>query len=243
MTIQSEKTTASALLQVDDDFDFDLIVKRSPRRRTLEINVRNGRVQLMLPSFVSDSEGADFLRRKWDWVRRALKRQRLRAAEIVEKSYQQGELFSFLGKQYVLDLGIGCKQVTLTDDRLCVLLPELSADSVRQALWQWYREQARSILTEKTNAMVEKLGVRHEGVRLRMTKTKWGHCTASGIIQYNWAIVAAPEAIIDYLVAHEVSHLIHLNHSADFWQVVESLCPDYRTHRSWLRSRGHTITV
>lgn len=239
-----KKTVASALLQADDEFDFDVIVKRSPRRRTLEINVRNGRVQLMLPSFVSDSDGMDFLRRKRDWIRRALRRQRVRAAEIVEKTYQAGELFSFLGRQYVLQLGESPrKQVNLEDNSLRVLLPTLDSDSVRQAIWQWYREQARSILSAKTEARVKQLGQRHAGIRLRQTKTKWGHCTAGGVIQYNWVIVTAPEPVIDYLVAHEVSHLLHLNHSPAFWQVVESLQPDYRVQRAWLRKYGHTLTV
>lgn len=239
-----KKITASALLQADDEFDFDVIVKRSPRRRTLEINVRNGRVQLMLPSFVSDSDGMDFLRRKRDWIRRALKRQRVRASEIVEKTYQAGEQFSFLGKQYVLHLGLSRrKQVALEGDSLHVSLPTLNPESVREAIWQWYREQARIILTEKTEARVAQLGRRHTGIRLRQTKTKWGHCTAEGIIQYNWVIVTAPEPVIDYLVAHEVSHLLHLNHSPEFWRVVESLQPDYRVQRSWLRQYGHTLTV
>lgn len=238
------KTPTTALLRIRDEFDFDVVVKRSPRRRTLEINVRNGRVQLMLPTFVSDHEGLDFLRRKAEWVRGALRRQRLREQEIVEKTYQAGELFPFLGKQYVLHLGISPrKQVMLTDDRLCVLLPSLEPDLIQNAVWQWYREQARVILTKKTDALVEKVGKRHSGIRLRKTKTKWGHCTAAGVIQYNWLIVAAPESVIDYLVAHEVSHLSHLNHSAAFWRVVESLQPDYRTQRAWLKSRGHTLVV
>lgn len=239
-----KKIITSALLQADDEFDFDVIVKRSPRRRTLEINVRNGRVQLMLPSFVSDSDGMDFLRRKHDWIHRALRRQRVRAEEIVEKTYQPGELFAFLGKQYALHLGTSRrKQVMLEGDDLHVLLPTLDSDKVREAIRQWYREQARMILTTKTEARVEQLGTRHTGIRLRQTKTKWGHCTATGIIQYNWLIVAAPEPVVDYLVAHEVSHLRHLNHSPAFWRVVESLQPDYRVQRSWLRKYGHTLTV
>lgn len=234
----------SALLQVPDDFDFDVVVKRSARRRTLEISVRNGRVQLMLPSFVSDREGLDFLRRKKDWVRKALKRQQLRAQEIVERSYQGGEMFPFLGQHYALHLSVSPrKQVKLEEGRLCVSLPKPDPDSVQQALWQWYREQARAILSRKTDAMVQKIGKHHAGIRLRKTKTKWGHCTAAGVIQYNWLIIAAPESVVDYLVAHEVSHLIHLNHSPAFWRVVESLQPDYRNQRAWLKERGHTLVI
>lgn len=240
----SSRTKTPALLQVPADFDFDVVVKRSPRRRTLEISVRNGRVHLMLPSFVSDREGLAFLRRKKDWIRQALKRQELRAEEVVERSYQAGEEFPFLGQHYALHLtGSSRKQVQLEERRISVSLPNLDPESVQRALWQWYREQALVILSRKTDAMVQQIGKSYAGIRLRKTKTKWGHCTAKGIIQYNWLIIAAPESIVDYLVAHEVSHLVHLNHSPAFWRVVESLQPDYKNQRAWLKARGHTLVI
>lgn len=80
-------------------------------------------------------------------------------------------------------------------------------------------------------------------IRFRRTKTKWGHCTSRGVIQYNWLIMMAPRDIIDYLIAHEVSHLAHPNHSARFWQQVARLAPNYLQERAWLRENGHKLNL
>ena len=80
-------------------------------------------------------------------------------------------------------------------------------------------------------------------VSFRKTKTKWGHCSTRGIIQFNWLIMMAPNEVIDYLVAHEVSHLVHMNHSTDYWRVVSSLCPNYKIHRDWLRENEHRFRL
>jgi predicted metal-dependent hydrolase len=226
---------------------FDLTLKRSPRRRTLEIIIRRGEVLLMLPRFVSDRDGMKFVERKRDWVLQMLEKQRERVDEVVDKQYVEGELFHFLGKAYPLAIYRAEKsQVQLVNDTFRVGVSARKgplADAVQKAIWQWYKDQAMRILLAKTDAQIARLERNHAGVRLRRTKTKWGHCTASGTIQYNWQIMAAPEPVIDYLVAHEVSHLVHPNHSAHFWAQVERLCPDYKIHRQWLKSRGHTLTV
>lgn len=235
-------------LSTEKELGFDVTIKRSPRRRTLEIIIRRGEVQLMLPRFVSDREGIRFLRQKHQWVLQTLQKQRQHAEEVVVKRYVEGETFAFLGQAYPLRIYTAKRnKVQLADGILYVGIAKRagleSADAVKKALWQWYRSQAMDILSSKTDALVRQIGRSYAGVRLRRTKTKWGHCTAAGVIQYNWQIMAAPEAVIDYLVAHEVSHLVHPNHSQRFWRHVEALYPGYREHRAWLKARGHTLVI
>ena len=99
------------------------------------------------------------------------------------------------------------------------------------------------MLADKTRNRAAELGVTVGDIRLRLTRSKWGHCTRSGIIQYNWLIALAPESVVDYLVIHEVCHRRHLNHSRAYWQLVESLCPDYLRRRQWLKDWGHTLVL
>lgn len=235
-------------LSTQRELGFDVTVKRSARRRTLEIIIRRSEVHLMLPAFVSDLEGMRFLQRKQEWVLETLQKQRQRAGEIVAKRYEEGETFEFLGRSYPLRIYTAKRNdVQLANGCLYVGFAKsmglISADAVQKALWQWYQRQAMEMLVRKTDALVTQIGRSYAGVRLRRTKTKWGHCTAAGVIQYNWQIVAAPEAVIDYLVAHEVSHLVHANHGQRFWRHVERLLPGYREPRAWLRSRGHTLVI
>lgn len=233
-------------LSTRDELGFDVVLKRSSRRRTLEIIIRRGEVHLMLPRFVSEREGMAFLRRKRSWILETLDKQRERAAEVVVKRYTEGECFDFLGQSCPLKLFTARRNtVELVNGSFWVGIVrrpgQQPAEVVQKVLWQWYRKQAKRILTDKTDALVRRIGRSYQGVRLRRTKTKWGHCTAEGVIQYNWQIMAAPESVIDYLVAHEVSHLVHLNHGPRFWRHVERLMPDYRAQRQWLRTRGHTL--
>jgi predicted metal-dependent hydrolase len=111
-------------------------------------------------------------------------------------------------------------------------------EQIRRLLSRWYQQQALSILTYKTEQLAQKVGLDYSQVTVKATRSKWGHCTSRGAIQYNWQILLAPEAIVDYLVAHEVSHLRHQNHSADFWALVADICPTFKADRAWLKAEG-----
>ncbi|MCW8194935.1 M48 family metallopeptidase [Proteobacteria bacterium 005FR1] len=230
-----------------DHLGFDLTIKRSPRRRTLEIIIRRGEVLLMLPRFVSDKDGMAFVERKREWVLEMLEKQRQRVDEVISKQYVDGEVFHFLGTAYPLNITVGTRsRVELAGDAFQVTVSQsgaTTAEAVQKAMWRWYKDQAMRLLRAKTDTQVARIKRDYAGIRLRKTKTKWGHCTASGVIQYNWQIMTAPEPVIDYLVAHEVSHLVHPNHSKRFWAHVERLCPDYKVQRNWLKTRGHTLIV
>lgn len=101
------------------------------------------------------------------------------------------------------------------------------------------REQAREILTEKTNVYVQQLGVSYNKIRIGNQTTRWGSCSSKGTISYNWKLVLMPEAIMDYVVVHEVCHLKEMNHSSQFWQLVSRVLPDYEQRRAWLKQHGN----
>jgi len=114
---------------------------------------------------------------------------------------------------------------------------------IRQLLMRWYQQQALSILTQKTMRLSRQMGLVCQAVTVKATRSKWGHCTSRGAIQYNWNILLAPEVIVDYLVAHEVCHLRHQNHSRDFWALVASVCPSFAADRAWLKAMGARLSL
>lgn len=235
-------------LSLADELGFDVLVKRSPRRRTLELIIRSGDVILMLPAFVSDREARQFVRDRRDWVLATLDKQQQLLAESAPRRYQEGELFPFLGRDHALKIFIarGRASVQLANGNLYAgIKPSSAADrpeQLKKIIRRWYQKQAREMLTQKTLALAASIGREVQSVKLRRTKTKWGHCTADGVIQYNWQIVAAPEPVVDYLVAHEVSHLVHRNHGQRFWKHVARLYPDYLPHQQWLKDNGHKLS-
>src|SRR3989338_7102536 len=92
-------------------------------------------------------------------------------------------------------------------------------------------EKAREKLTEKVAHWSEKMGVRANQIRIKDQRSLWGSCSANGNLNFNWRVALAPEGIVDYIVIHELAHLLEMNHSPRFWRHVESWCPDWRAQR------------
>ena len=222
-------------------FEFELV--RSARRRSISIEIAKARVVVRAPYFVAKADIEKFVREKSAWVQQKLVQQELQLSAMPNYTFADGSRLPFLGGELVL---VVRKQpradVVRYGGQLLVILPSRGRlpdeQQTKHLVCEWYQQQALALLRAKTDAAVAQLGVKHAGVTIKATRSKWGHCTAQGAIQYNWQILLAPESVVDYLVAHEVSHLLHHNHSSAFWAVVASLCPDYKSRRAWLRAHG-----
>lgn len=228
--------------------EFEYQVKRSTRRRTVSLEVRDARLLVRAPPGVSERELARLVQRKGSWVRSKIRAQQQLLAAIPEYHYVTGESLPWLGSTLTLDVTEApAGRAERRGDQLRVGLSRRSRqparEQARRLVQSWYRDEALRLLTEKTHRLTARLGLRCTGVNVRATRSKWGHCTSRGAIQYNWQIVLAPESIVDYLVAHEVCHLRHHNHSRAFWQLVEQVCPDYRELRDWLKASGRTLVL
>lgn len=105
-------------------------------------------------------------------------------------------------------------------------------------LARWYKVQALSYLKERTCFWASHLGVSFNRITIKDQRSRWGSCSSLHNLNYNWRIIMAPEPVIDYLVIHEAAHLVHLNHSADFWKLVALHDPEFRQHKRWLRDNG-----
>ena len=101
-----------------------------------------------------------------------------------------------------------------------------------------YREKARAVLTDKTAYYGRLIGVTYNRIRIADQKTRWGSCSSRGTISYNWHLILLPKNIFDYVVVHELCHLLEMNHSPRFWSQVEKILPDYRERRNWLKKKG-----
>ena len=103
---------------------------------------------------------------------------------------------------------------------------------------QVLKEKARRILTERTEYYKQILNVDYTKIRIAEQKTRWGSCSGRGVISYNWRLILMPDMILDYVVVHELCHLIEMNHSKAFWNLVGTVLPDYQKRRAWLKENG-----
>lgn len=108
----------------------------------------------------------------------------------------------------------------------------------RILLEKWYRRQAEQLLNEKAAFYADCLGVSYADIRIKDQRSRWGSCSSKKNLNFNWRIIMAPEPVCDYVVIHEICHLLHMDHSREFWKEVEGLCPEYGQHKSWLKEKG-----
>lgn len=133
------------------------------------------------------------------------------------------------------------QSVEVDEGKLVVTVPEGSETKAPAVLEKWYRRMARLLINQRVRIMGQRLNVSFNRVFIKDQKTRWGSCSHKKNLNFNWRLVMAPLPVLDYVVVHELIHLIEPNHSKKFWSLVEKACPDYRDHRAWLKKYGKTL--
>ena len=112
-----------------------------------------------------------------------------------------------------------------------------------ETLEKRYRNAARTQFEQRCAYYLPFTGGSYSSITVRDQKTRWGSCSSRGTLSFNYRLIFAPPAVLDYVVIHELCHLTHMNHSKDFWNMVSSVMPDYKIHRKWLKERGRELTL
>ncbi|HNF93517.1 MAG TPA: SprT family zinc-dependent metalloprotease [Anaerolineales bacterium] len=221
------------------DIQIDNLVRA--KRRTIALIVeRDGSLTVRAPRRATLNDIYGFIQEKTDWILRS--REKLKAIKpIPKKAYVDGERFLFLGQEYELRLVPPQRPALKFDGGFT--LSTSAQERGEQAFTKWYKTQALTIFTERVNHYANLHGLIPKEVKVNSAKTRWGSCTSAGTLNFTWRLVMAPLEVIDYVVLHELAHLKVKNHSPRFWKLVESLCPDFKHHRKWLRDHGETMTL
>lgn len=206
----------------------DLRQSARARRLSLRVSRLDGKVSLTMPPFASDKQAIAFLEDREDWLRKHM--------DAVQPALvpQIGATVLFRGQDVPI-IGADLKRATYRDD--AILVPQ-DGQSTGAKIKAFMKLAARDALAMASDDYADGIGRRYSRLSLRDTRSRWGSCSHQGVLMYSWRLIMAPPAVLDYVAAHEVSHLAEMNHSAAFWAVVESLMPDYKEHRAWLRKHG-----
>jgi predicted metal-dependent hydrolase len=226
--------------------DIPIQVKRTRRRKTAEFSLRDGGVRLLVPDRLSDAEICRLIERRSGWIRKKFRQQEA-APRVAPRQYASGESFAYLGKNYRLTVVESPEEsVKLHGGRFVVSAPTHQINDsyhVAELLKGWYIAHAEARLREKVERYGRKMNVSPASIAVKDYRARWGSCTRARRVGFSWRIIIAPDRIIDYLVVHELAHLIHLDHSAAFWEVVRRYIPDYKERRKWLRDNEAALTV
>ena len=149
------------------------------------------------------------------------------------KQFIEGERFLYLGNEHPLHIAQDMYGKLIFEDHF--ILNERYLPKARILFERWYREEAFMLFTLRCKFYAGNMGVRYNSINLSGAKYRWGSCHSSGNLRFNWRLIMAPKDIIDYVVVHELAHLVELNHSSRVWAVVDNAFQGHRGAKRWLK--------
>ncbi len=211
---------------------IDITLRHSARAKRLSLRVSrlDGRVTLTLPKRAAEREGIAFIESKEHWLRSHL--QGLRPVQHVAA----GRTVLYQGVPVEITTA-DVKRAQIGEGVIRVRASQPIGAQIKAIL----RHHARDALAASSDKYAAQLGRSYSRLTIRDTRSRWGSCSAQGALMYSWRLIMAPPQVLDYVAAHEVAHLVEMNHQPQFWAVVARLCPDYRLHRQWLREQGDQL--
>ena len=229
---------------------WSVVVVRKAFRKNLTIALKPGApIQVRASQRTPLTKIENFLLEKEKWIEKHMHAFSQHAEKFPEKKLKASETFPFLGQDLVLKfVPTPLKQVffSRSEANLHMHLPEVSWNGMTEEdiqsyfthLQKYYRREAEKLISDRIRIWSEQMQLFPKAVRFRNQKTRWGSCSSRGSIQINWRLIAAPITVIDYILIHELSHLKHMNHSEDFWNLVRHHCPSFEDSEKWLEENS-----
>ncbi len=211
--------------------DIQVPVRYSSRAKYIGIRITHNGAELILPNKNLEA-GHRFLLAKESWVRRKLK-------HSAKQSLLDDDTIPFFGKIYSIQhIDSDYRKVEISED-----VVQIYGEGARHR--HIFKGFLQERLLEETEELVRALSKKHDlyfsEVKLMNSRSRWGSCSSKAVISFNWRLIFAPKEILEYLVVHEMCHLVEMNHSPRFWAMVAKLYPNYKSAKSWLKANGNRL--
>jgi predicted metal-dependent hydrolase len=221
--------------------DLSFEVRRSPRRRTVQITVdRGGELVISAPDACPSAKMASFVREKRFWIYTKLAEKEALRVEAPRKQYVTGEGFPYLGRSYRLLL-VNNQEVAVKLEQGRFKMRRGDAESGRRHIISWYVEHALEWIVPRVRRYQTRVGVEPVGVMVQALGYRWGSCGKGGKLYFHWRTILLPPRIVEYVVVHELVHLRESRHSAEFWRRMERVVPDFAMRKQWLAENAHAV--
>ncbi|MBV9802815.1 MAG: M48 family metallopeptidase [Solirubrobacterales bacterium] len=212
-------------------------VRRSDRARRVRVTVDAVRgIEVVLPRRAPEREAAAAIRELRPWIERRVAELAGARAAVAAR----GDTVPYLGQS--LTVVSDASRRTRVARRGDTLLVPAGAERL-PALERWYRRAARAEIAPRLDRACALAGTSYSRLTIRGQRTRWASCSRSGAMSFNWRLLLAPEAVLEYVIWHEVCHLEVMDHSRRFWRLVATHSPNYREHVRWLRVNGATLVL
>ncbi len=212
-----------------------LTVRRNSRARRIILRLDTDGIGAVvtIPAHASPAEGLEMARRQSAWLCAQMD------ALPERLTFTEGVRVPYLGDDHTLYHAPGRRGVIVRRDA-AIHIPGAPEHMARR-LTDWLKRQARREISGRALAKAALIDKTPGRVTIRDTRSRWGSCSTGGGLNFSWRLIMAPEAVLDYVVAHEVAHLAHMNHSSRFWRTVAKLADDVDGSRAWLRANGERL--
>jgi predicted metal-dependent hydrolase len=231
------RTSEPSAITVDFDGEIYLVRvrrHRQARRYTLRIHAANRDVILTMPPRGSVRQAKEFAEKHGAWIAARLRR-------LPEAApFAHGALLPLRGREHRIEhrratRGTVWVEACASEQLLCVAGEE---PHLPRRVHDYLKREAKRDLEVASRQAAQALGVEIKRVSVRDQSSRWGSCSSTGVLSYSWRLILAPPFVLDYLAAHEVAHLIEMNHSRRFWRLVERICPHMGRAKAWLDAHG-----
>lgn len=224
------------------EHQLNLNIRYSQRRRTIQLKIVSPEVlDILAPQNHPIDQILAVIHQKEGWLIKHLNQIEKLSQIPLNKSLSEGSEILFFGKPHKIRIYTASliDHIDLDEEDIHIYLKDqVSPEYIKTLLKKFYINSAKHLLTERTRYWSALMGVYPQRLRIKEQKTRWGSCSMTGTINYNWQIIMAPPTVIDYLVVHELAHMLIPNHSEKFWQVVSQYIPNHLIYRKWLKDHG-----
>lgn len=223
-----------------------LITYRKKKSKEITVDT-HGNVEIKVPKDTSEEQLNEMVMTRWFLIIEKQAEMMEKASGYQQKDYVEGEMFLYLGKKYpiriVVDKSISKEVIKLDQEELVISLKEPSDDKVVKLLKRFYRQKCKKLVEKRLRYYQQDFKVKPRGFVISDDPKTWGTCNGNREMTFNWKLVMAPMEVFDYVIVHEMCHMVHLNHDRSFWRLVGKHIPDYEKRQLWLKQSMWKMVV
>lgn len=216
----------------------DLII-RSYRRSLCLTITKDGSFVVHAPKRMSMNDIIKYISEKEKWIKS--KQDEIQKKLSINRDIINYKHFLFLGKKYELKKQFGLKKIELTED--CLIVPDIDDDILIIKIKQWYVKQAKMILSERLEYFADIMQLDYSSISIINSKSRWGSCDTLRNIKLNFRLILLPHKTVDFVLIHELAHILEFNHSKDFYKIIQTVMPTYKLQQKILKEYDYCLQL
>lgn len=218
------------------------------KRKTVEIKIDlDTTVRVSAPKGANEEDVIDIIKSKLPMISKKLKSLMETPTGAKEKEYKCGEKFLYLGTEYpiqiIIDENVEKNKVSFEQNIFFITIKNCGEAAIKSTMENFYKKECNKIIQKRISYYQKYFNIKPKVIRIEESSKKWGSCNSNRNIDFNWRLAMAPIEIIDYIVVHEMCHMVHMNHSKSFWRLVGKIIPDYKKRSEWLQYNNFRMNI